>query len=369
MEQCSEVFVGIDVAKMRNAIAVADGERGGEVRYLGEVDAAPESMRRLIKRLAAKHERVHFCYEAGPTGYGLYRLITDLGHPCTVVAPSLIPRKPGDRVKTNRRDALALAKLLRAGELTAVWVPDAGHEAMRDLVRARAAAVESLRVHRQQVSAFMLKHGRIYPRKTGWTMRYLRWLQEQRFEHPAHQIALQEMVEAVRIAKERVARIETVIAEFVPSWSLGPIVQALQTLRGVDLIVAVTFATEVGDVGRFENPRQLMGYLGLVPSERSTGDTVRRGGITKAGNGRVRHMLVESAWTYRHPPKIGKEKLYRLEAVPPRVREIAWKAQSRLTARYRALSGRGKKATVACTAIARELVGFMWSVAREARAT
>jgi transposase len=284
------------------------------------------------------------------------------------VAPSLIPKKPGARVKTNRRDALALAKLLRAGELTAAWVPDAGHEAMRDLVRARAAAVESLRVHRQQVSAFMLKHGRIYPRKTGWTMRYLRWLQEQRFEHPAHQIALQEMVEAVRIAKERVTRIETVIAEFVPSWSLGPIVQALQTLRGVDLIVAVTFATEVGDVGRFENPRQLMGYLGLVPSERSTGDTVRRGGITNAGNGRVRHMLVESAWTHRHPPKIGKEKLYRLEAALPRVREIAWKAQSRLTARYRALSGRGKKATVVCTAIARELVGFMWSVAREARA-
>lgn len=368
MEQCSEVFVGIDVSKMRNAIAVADGERGGEVRYLGEVDATPESMRRLINRLAAKHESVHFCYEAGPTGYGLYRLITDLGHPCIVVAPSLIPRKPGDRVKTNRRDALALAKLLRAGELNAVWVPDEGHEAMRDLVRARAAAVEGLRVHRQQVSAFMLKHGRIYPRKTGWTVRYLRWLQEQHFAHPAHQIALQEMVEAVRIAKERVVRIETAIAEFVPTWSLGPIVRALQTLRGVDLIVAVTFATEVGDVTRFESPRQLMGYLGLVPSERSTGDTVRRGGITKAGNGRVRHMLVESAWTYRHPPKIGKEKLYRLEAAPPRVREIAWKAQSRLTARYRALSGRGKKTTVVCTAIARELVGFMWSVAQEARA-
>lgn len=368
MEQCSEVFVGIDVAKMRNAIAVADGERGGEVRYLGEIDAAPESMRRLVKRLAAKHERLHFCYEAGPTGYGLYRLITGLGHPCTVVAPSLIPRKPGDRVKTNRRDALALAKLLRAGELTAVWVPDEGHEAMRDLVRARAAAVESQRVHRQQVSAFMLKHGRIYPRKKGWTMRYLRWLQEQRFDHPAHQIALQEMVEAVRIAKERVARIEAAIAEFVPSWSLGPVVQALQTLRGIDLIVAVTFVTEVGDVTRFESPRRLMGYLGLVPGERSTGDTVRRGGITKAGNGRVRHMLVESAWTYRHPPKVGAEKLYRLEAAPPRVREIAWKAQSRLTARYRALSGRGKKTTVVCTAIARELVGFMWSVAREARA-
>lgn len=250
-------------------------------------------MRRVIQRVAAKFDHVHFCYEAGPTGYGLYRLIRSLGHDCTVVAPSLIPRKPGDRVKTNRRDALSLARLLRAGELTAVWVPDEGHEAMRDLVRARAAAVETLRVHRQQISAFMLKHGRIYPRKKGWTMRYLRWLQEQQFDHPAHQIALQEMVEEVRISKERVERLEGVIAEFVAAWSLAPIVRALQTLRGVDLIVAVTFATEVGDVRRFENPRQLMGYPGLVPEERSTGEKVRRSGITKAGNGRVRHMLVE----------------------------------------------------------------------------
>lgn len=213
----------------------------------------------------------------------------------------------------------------------------------------------------------MLKHGRIFPRKTGWGARHLRWLQEQSFDHAAHQIALQEMVEAVRTSKERVERLEAAIEEFVRAWSLAPVVQALQALRGVDLIVAVTFATEIGDPRRFESPRQLMGYLGLVPSERSTGDTVRRGGITKAGNGRVRHMLVESAWTNRHPPRIGKTKLYRLEAVPPRVREISWKAQTRLTARYRALRGRGKKTTVVCTAIARELVGFMWSVAREAQ--
>ncbi|WP_201838426.1 IS110 family transposase [Microvirga zambiensis] len=365
MGQSTEVFVGIDVAKARNAVAVADGERGGEVRYLGEIDASAESMRRFVKRLASKYDYVHFCYEAGPTGYGLHRLITSLGHPCAVVAPSLIPRKPGDRVKTNRRDAIALAKLLRAGELTAVWVPDEGHEAMRDLVRARAAAVESLRVHRQQVSAFMLKHGRVYPRKKGWTMRYLRWLQEQTFDYPAHQIVLQEMVEAVRLAKERVERLEQTIAEFLPHWSLAPLVRALQALRGIDLVVAVTFVTEVGDVSRFENPRQLMAYLGLVPGERSTGETVRRGGITKAGNGRVRHMLVESAWTYRHPPRIGKFKLYRLEATTPKVREIAWKAQTRLSARYRALSRRGKKSTVVCTAVARELAGFMWAVARE----
>ena len=365
MDHHPEVFVGIDVAKSRNAIAIADGERGGEVRFLGEVDADPDVMRRVVQRIAAKHERAHFCYEAGPTGYGLYRLITAMGHRCDVVAPSLIPRRAGDRVKTNRRDAIGLAKLLRAGELTPVWVPDEGHEAMRDLVRARAAAVETQRVHRQQVGAFMLKHGRVFPRKKAWSMRYLRWLQEQRFDHPAHQIALQELVDAVRTSRERIVRIEAAIKEYLPSWSLAPVVRALQALRGVELIVAVTFATEIGDMRRFDSPRQLMGYLGLVPSERSTGDTVRRGGITKAGNGRVRHMLVESAWTYRHPPRVGKDKLYRLEQTTPKVREIAWKAQSRLTARYRSLTAKGKKTTVVCAAIARELAGFMWAVARE----
>ena len=196
MEQSTEIFVGIDVSKARNAIAVALDGRNGDVRFVGEVDSSIDSMRRLIKRITAKHAQAHFCYEAGPTGYGLRRLIVSMGFPCSVVAPSLIPRKPGDRVKTNRRDAVALAKLLRAGELTAVWVPDESHEAMRDLVRARAAAVETLCVHRQQVSAFMLRHGRIFPRKTTWGARHLRWLQEQRFDHPAHQIALQEMVEA-----------------------------------------------------------------------------------------------------------------------------------------------------------------------------
>ena len=367
MGEYTEVFIGIDAAKARNAVAVAEGGRGGEVRYLGEVDASEQGMRRVVARIAAKYDRVHFCYEAGPTGYGLHRLVTGLGHACTVVAPSLIPRKPGDRVKTNRRDAVALARLLRAGELTPVWVPDEGHEALRDLVRARAAAVETLRVHKQQVAAFMLKHGRHFPRKTPWGARYMRWLQEQRFAHPAHQIVLQEAVEAVRLAKERVLRLEGLIEEFLPTWSLAPVVNALQALRGVSLIVAVTFVAEIGDLRRFENPRRLMAYLGLVPSERSTGDAVRRGGITKAGNGRVRHLLVESAWTYRHPPRVGAKKLAQLERVPPKVREIAWKAQSRLTARYRALAARGKKLTVVCTAIARELAGFMWSVARESR--
>jgi transposase len=365
MTSCKEAFIGIDAAKLRNAVAIAEAGRDGEIRYLGEIDASPESMRRLLAKLASKYDRLHCCYEAGPTGYGLHRLITGLGHACIVVAPSLIPRKPSDRVKTNRRDATTLARLLRAGELTAVWVPDPAHEAMRNLVRARASAVETVRVHKQQVSAFLLRHSRIFPRRKNWGARYRRWLQQQSFEHPADQIVLQEYVEAVRVAEERLGRIERAIEEFLPGWSLAPIVDALQALRGVDLVVAVTFVVEIGDIRRFASPRHLMGYLGLVPEERSTGETIRRGSITKMGNARLRQLLVESAWTYRHPPRVGAKKLLKLQRVPPKIREIAWKAQSRLTARFRAFAGRGKKLTVACTAIARELSGFMWAVARE----
>jgi transposase len=222
-------------------------------------------------------------------------------------------------------------------------------------------------IKKRQVGAFLLRHSRLFPRKKAWGARYRRWLQEQGFEHPADQIVLQELVDGVRVAEERLARLGRAIEEFLPTWSLAPIVEALQALRGVDLVTAATFVVEVGDVRRFESPRQLMAYLGLVPGERSTGETVRRGSITKMGNARVRHLLVESAWTYRHPPRVGAKKLPKLERVSPRIREIAWKAQSRLTARYRAFVARGKKTTVTCTAIARELAAFMWAVAREVR--
>ncbi len=365
MSFLNEAYIGIDVAKLQNAVAIAEAGREGEIRYIGEVDASPESMKRLVVKFASKYARLHFCYEAGPTGYGLHRLITDLGHSCTVVAPSLIPRKASDRAKTNRRDATALARLLRAGELTSVWVPDPAHEAMRNRIRSRTVAVKTIRAHKQQVSAFLLRHSRIFPRHKHWGARYRLWLQQQYFEHPADQIVLQEYVEAVRIAEERLVRIERAIMEFLPGWHLAPIVDALQALRGIDLVVAVSFVVEIGDIRRFASPRQLMGYLGLVPEERSTGETVRRGSITKMGNPRIRQLLVESAWTYRFPPRIGAKKLQKLVRVSPKIREIAWKAQSRLSARFRAFSARGKKTTVTCTAVARELAGFMWAVAME----
>lgn len=365
MDQHTEVFVGLDVAKARHAVAVAEDGRQGEVRYFGEIGADPESVRRLVVKLQKRHGQLHFCYEAGPTGYGLYRQLTKLGHPCMVVAPSLIPRKPGDRIKTNRRDAQQLARLLRAGELTAVWVPDEAHEAMRDLVRSRDAAVADLRRKRQAITSMMLRQGRAFPGKKTWGATYKYWLQKQSFEHPAHGLVLQELLLAVRHAEERLERVEAAITEFLPTWSLAPVVDALQALRGVGLIGAVTIMAEIGDLRRFDSPRQLMGYLGLVPGERSTGDSVHRLGITKAGNGRVRRTLIEGAWSYRHLPRTGRAKLVQHERVPPAVRDIAAKAQTRLCARYRALSGRGKKLTVTVAALARELAGFVWAIGKE----
>jgi transposase len=291
-------------------------------------------------------------------------LIIALGHDCSVAAPSLIPRKAGDRVKTNRRDALNLARLLRAGELTAVWVPDDRHEAMRDLVRARGAAAADLRIKRQQIGAFLLRLSRVYKGKKTWRGAHKKWLSSQAFAHLAQQIAFAEMLHAMGEAEARIKRLDQAIAEAVPSWSLAPFVEALMALRGFDLVNATTVLAELGDLSRFQTPRELMAFLGLVPSETSTGDKIKRGGLTKAGNSRARRALVEAAWCYRHPARIGPVKLKRYEAAPPAVRDIAWKAQTRLAARYRALIRRGKLKSVAIAALARELAGFVWAVHR-----
>jgi transposase len=361
----SEAFIGIDTSKLRNAVAVAEEGRGGEVRYFGEIDTTEAATRKFVSKLSAKYSRLTFCYEAGPTGYGLYRLIGKLGHDCIVAAPSLIPKKPGDRVKTNRRDAIGLAKVLRAGELTAVWVPDERHEAMRDLSRAREAARKDLKGKRQQVSSFMLRLGRHYPGKKTWGRAHMNWLMLQKLEHREQRIVLEELLGAVRQESERVERLEQAIRDAVPEWSLAEVVTALQAMRGIDLVGAVTVLAEIGDLSRFQNPRELMGYLGLVPSESSTGDTVNRGGITKAGNGRARRILVEAAWSYRYPPRVSREKQIKVQAAPRAVREITWKAQIRLCGRFRSLTRKGKRPTVVATAIARELAAFIWAINRE----
>ena len=292
MGEYREAFVAFDTSKTKHAVAIADGGRGDEVRFLGEISSSPAAVERLIRKLAGRYVRLHFCYE-GPTGYGLYRQIETLGHPCLVIAPALIPKRPGERVKTNRRDAVTLARLHRAGELTGVWVPDAVHEAVRDLVRAREAAADDLRRKRQQLLSFLLRHGRVYAGGGHWTLSHRRWLAKQSFEHAAQQIVFQEAIDAIEDSVQRLRRLEQQLVMIVPTWSMAPVVQAYQAMRGASFLVAVIFAAEIGDVRRFDTPRQLMSFLGLVPAESSTGDTVRRKGLTLAGNRRARRALVE----------------------------------------------------------------------------
>jgi transposase len=365
MRDDSEIYVGLDTSKRTVSVALATAGREGEVRFLGDIDNSPEAVERLVRKLAKRHQRLFFAYEAGPTGYGLQRQIAALGHDCAVVAPSLIPKRPGERVKTNRRDALTLAKLHRAGELTPVWVPDPSHEAMRELVRAREAAMEDLRAKRQHLQSFLLRHGRVFTGRSAWSRAHTRWLCELRFEHPAQYLVLAEYRQAIADAEKRLERLSEQVSEVVPSWSMAPVIAAYQAMRGVAFLAAVTFVAEIGDVRRFETPRRLMAYLGLVPSESSTGEQVRRGGITKAGNGRARRVLIEGAWTYRFPARKSRLLEERQAGLPKAVRDIAWKAQLRLCGRYRKLMGRGKQRGVVVAAIAREMAAFLWAIGRE----
>lgn len=356
-------YVAFDTSKETIAVAIAEGSRRKEVRFFGTITSRPDAVRKLIGKLATRHDRLAFCYEAGPTGYGLHRQIKSLGYECHVVAPSMVPVRPGGHIKTDRRDATTLAALFRAGELTAIWVPDDAHEAMRDLARGRQAAMEGLRRARQQLLSFLLRHGRIYPTKSHWTRGHRRWLAEQRFDHAAQQIVFEELIQAVEQVRERRDRLAQQMIALLPSWSLREVVVALQALRGIAALSAITLVAEIGDFRRFANPRQLMAWLGLVPRERSSGATTARGAITKAGNGRARRLLIESAWTYRLPARIGRALLARSEALPEAVKAIAWKAQVRLCARYRRLQRAGKPTNVITVAVARELAAFVWAIA------
>jgi transposase len=356
-------YVAFDTSKETIAVAIAEDGQRGEVRFFGTVANRPDAVRKLVDKLARRHPRLAFCYEAGPTGYGLYRQIRTLGHDCQVVAPSMVPVRPGGHIKTDRRDATTLAALFRAGELTPIWVPDDAHEAMRDLMRARHAAMEGVRRARQQLLSFLLRHGRIYPTKRHWTRGHRRWLAEQRFEHAAQQIVLEELIQAIEQALSRRDRLEQQMIALVPSWSLHPVVAALQALRGLAIVGAITLVAEIGDFRRFATPRQLMAWLGLVPREHSSGASTIRGAITKAGNGRARRLLIESAWTYRLPARIAPALLVRSQALPATVKAIAWKAQVRLCTRYRRLQRTGKPTNVVTVAIARELAAFAWAIA------
>jgi transposase len=343
-------------------VAIAEAGPGAELRFYGRIAGELEALDRVTRKLKAQGAELRFAYEAGPCGYQVYRHLTAQGYSCLVAAPALIPRRPGDRLKNDRRDALALARLLRAGELTAVKVPEADDEAMRDLTRSREDAICVERRAKQRTAAFLLRHGRVYPGKTTWGRGHWRWLLQQVMDQPAQQIVLQEYLDAVREASARVLRLTGQIRELVPNWRRAPWVAAYQALRGVSLIVATTMVAEVGDLSRFKNPKELMAYLGLVPSEHSSGATVRRGHITKTGNGHARRVLVEAAWAYRLRARVTRPLLQRQEGLPESIRQLAWKAQLRLCARYRRFLARGKAKQTIVTAIARELAAFIWTI-------
>jgi transposase len=359
-------FVGLDVHAGSIAVAVAESGRTGEIRSLGTIPNRPESVRKLVGKLGPASS-LRVCYEAGPCGYGLYWQLAELGVACDVVAPTLIPTKAGNRVKTDRLDAEKLARCHRSGDLTPVWVPDAAHEALRDLVRAREAAKEDQLRARNRLGKFLLRQGRRRPEGgTAWTKQHLEWLKKLKFEHRAQELTFVDYLSEVDHAKERVARLDSAIHECLESApaEMRDVVSALEALRGIKTLTAVTIVAEVGRLSRFATAPQLMSYAGIVPSEHSSGGPGRanRGGITKAGNSHLRRVLIESAWSYRHRPNVAGNLRQRQKGVDDEIKAIAWKAQHRLYSRYWRLTSSGKPAPKAITAIARELLGFIWAI-------
>lgn len=360
MKECIK-YVGLDVHK--STIAVAIAELGSnEVRYHGEIPNTPEQITKTLRTLGRSGAKLSVCYEAGPCGYDVYGQLTDRGIDCMVVAPSMIPRKLGDRVKTDRRDSEMLARLHRAGELTSVWVPSAEQEALRDLVRARADFVLLQTQARQRLNAFLLRYGKRFGGKSKWTQAHFRWLEAIKCGLPVQQIVLQEYIEAVTYMQKRIKTLDKQIESAGKESTLWPLIQNYMALRGISRLTATALAAELGDLTRFTSAPQLMAYLGLVPSEYSSGPSKVRGGITKTGNGYTRRLLTEASWTYRHPARKSSYLQRRAEQTAAPIQDIAWKAQQRLCARYRGYIQRGKVSVQACTAVARELVGFIWAI-------
>ena len=357
-------FVGLDVHADSIAVAVAEGSG---VRSVGVIPNRPEAIRKLVRKLGPAKD-LQVCYEAGPCGYVVYWQLAELGVHCDVIAPSLVPAKAGDRVKTDRRDAEKLARCYRNGDLTAVWVPDAEHEALRDLVRARAVAKEDQRRARHRLGQLLLRHGVRKPEgTTAWKSVHRTWLNQVRFEQRALQLTFEDYLAEVDHAAERLERLEKAIDAAVDAAParLRDLVRALQCLRGVARITAATMAVELGDLSRFRSAPELMSYAGVVPSEYSSGAKTSRGTITKTGNGQLRRVLVEAAWAYRYRPRIGPELRSRQQSLSAPIREIAWKAQHRLHSRYGKLILSGKHRNVAVIAVARELLGFVWAIGKE----
>ncbi len=365
MNEPTTLFVGLDVHKDAIAVAHVPADSTAEVTYVGRIGPRDADIDKLVRRLQSRAKRLVFAYEAGPCGYGLHRHLTGRGLDCLVVAPSLIPKKPGDRVKTDRRDAAQLARLLRSGDLSPVYVPRIEDEAIRDLSRARESALFVLKGAKLRLKSFLLRLGLHYTGRANWNDAHLRYLARVVCPTPAQQVVFQESLRAVSEQVDRVQRLDKELADLAPTWRLHPHVAAVQALRGVQATVALTTVAELGDLTRFDNPRQLAAFVGLIPSEYSSGQTRRQGPITKAGNGHARRALIEGAWAYRYPAKVSAHIQRRIEGLPKPIQDIAWKAQVRLCKRYRRMTGRGKNPNLVVTAIARELLAFMWAIVRQ----
>jgi transposase len=365
MRNDSTVFVALDVHQ--KSIVGAYAVDAGEIHDLGSIGTLQRDLDRLCQSMQAKASRVRFVYEAGPCGYAVYRYLTGKGFDCTVCAPSKIARKPGDRVKTDQRDARKLVQALRMGDLSAVHVPDATDEAFRDLVRVWAAARQDLAKAKQRLKSFLLVHDVHYVGTANWSEAHRRWLARFVFKQTNSQLAFQEHLHAIEDRMAQCARVEALLREAAPQWHLYPAVQAIQALRGVQFKVAVGLIAEIGELSRFASAPQLMAWLGMTPSEYSTGDRRRQGSITKCGNANARRLLVEAAWAYRYPPKVSPSIQQRHAGLPKPIIERSWAAQLRLCKRFRKLTARGKPHNIALVAVARELAGFIWDIARMAR--
>jgi transposase len=356
-------YIGLDVHKNSIAIAIAEDDRQRDVNFYGVINNDMDQLYKFLRKQISQGVEPRCVYEAGPCGYNLYRTLSEKGIDCIVVAPSLIPKKSGDKIKTDQRDSKSLARLHRSGELTPVYVPSIEEEALRDLVRARDDLVNVHKRAKQQLGAFLLRHHIYYPGKSKWSKTHFTWLTGVSMPHPAQQITLQEYIDMVHDAKTRVERISDQIRQLSGETQLNYLGKAIQSLRGVSEIVSAVVVSEIGDLTRFDSPTKFMAYLGLVPSLYNSGEKTKSGKITKTGNGHVRRALIEAAQAYRLPARKSRAITKRNENLPPEICKIAWKAQVRLCGRYKRLLLKGKNSNLIKTAIARELAGFMWSIA------